>query len=58
MELLEQGEVDLGIVNMDTVPNSLQAVPLMREEIVICVKEDDEFAQQAHIPLLTLLNAT
>ncbi|WP_339671281.1 LysR family transcriptional regulator [Dasania marina] len=50
VELLEQGEVDLGIVNMDTVPNSLQAVPLMREEIVICVKEDDEFAQQAHIP--------
>ena len=50
VQLLEQGEIDLGIVNMDTVPSSLLAFPLLQEEIVICVKDDDEFALRAHIP--------
>ena len=49
VELSESGEVDLGIVNMANVPDTLEAVPLLKEEIVICLHQDDELAQQASI---------
>lgn len=44
VELLEQGEVDLGIVNMDNAPSSLESHPLIKEEIVVCVHENDPLA--------------
>lgn len=49
VELLEQGEVDLGIVNMDNLPNTLEAFPLLQEEIVACVTVSDPLAQQSSI---------
>lgn len=49
VELLVQGEVDLGIVNMDNVPDSLEAFPLSQEEIVVCVHQADELATRSSI---------
>ncbi len=49
LRLLEQGEVDLGIVNMANVPSSLNAFTLIEEEIVVCVNENDVFAKRTHI---------
>ncbi len=49
VQLLEQGKVDLGIVNMANAPSSLEAFTLIEEEIVVCVNENDAFANRSYI---------
>ena len=45
LELLESGEVDMGVVNNNNIDASLEAIPLCDEPIVVCVAEDHPLAK-------------
>ena len=44
-ELIEEGAADLGVLHLDQVPDALEARPLVCEEVVVCVANDDPLAR-------------
>lgn len=51
---IEQGELDMGII-AGAVPEGLESHPLLREEVVACVRRDHPFAGRKKVPLPELL---
>ena len=45
LDLLESGEIDMGVVNSNTIDTSLAAIPLCAEPIVVCVAEHHPLAK-------------
>ena len=45
-QMLDKGELDLGIIVRDQLPQDLKAEPFLREEMVVCVAPDHRFAEQ------------
>lgn len=45
-QMLDKGELDLGIIVRDQLPQVLEAEPFLREEMVVCVAPDHPFAEQ------------
>jgi len=44
LDLLESGEIDMGVVNSNNIDASLLSIPLCAEPIVVCVAEDHPLA--------------
>ena len=45
LELLDKGEVDMGVVNNNNIDASLEAIPLCDAPIVVCVAQEHPLAQ-------------
>ncbi|MEH6648787.1 MAG: LysR family transcriptional regulator [Motiliproteus sp.] len=45
-QMLDKGELDLGIIVRDQLPEDLEAELFLREEMVVCVAPDHPFAEQ------------
>ena len=54
-EMILNGQLELGIVNMERVSDQLEAHPLFSDEIVVCVGKQHKLAKQAEVALEELL---
>lgn len=48
-KLVERGEVDLGVIVIDHPPEHLDYIPLLDEEMVVCVPLDHPFAKRTRV---------
>ena len=48
---IDRGELDLGIIVRDHLPEGLQSTLFLREEMVVCVPEEHPFAQCSRVTL-------
>ena len=48
-QMLEQGELDLGVIVVESVPEMLEARPILREEMLVTVDQNHPFAALANI---------
>jgi len=48
-KMLGEGELDLGIVVTDSVPDTLEVRPFLQQEMVVCVPPQHPFARQSRV---------
>ncbi len=54
-QLLEEGLSDLAVVNLDDIDDNVEAAPLIREEIVACVRDGHPLSNSASIAFADLV---
>jgi DNA-binding transcriptional LysR family regulator len=50
-KMIEQGELDMGVIAGGTFPDTLEVRHFLREEVVVCVPLDHPFAQRSSVTL-------
>jgi DNA-binding transcriptional LysR family regulator len=54
-KMIEQGELDMGVIAGGTFPDTLEARHFLREEVVICVPLDHPFAKRKSVTLVEFI---